>query len=139
MMVAIIDDEFRSIEMIEWLLSMYFEEAKPMMFSNPKEALVAINEKQPPLIFMDIQMPYMTGFELASQIEQYNPYIIFITAYNGAILNTLFENKVPHLLKPIDHEDFQQKIAQFKNASEITTRKEMLSILSNKFNEGHFS
>jgi two-component system LytT family response regulator len=101
----IIDDEKRSIEMLEFLLSFYCPKVKVInTFSDPAKGLNKIVESPPDLLFVDIQMPAMTGFELVKDLIDKATSVIFITAYNGYLIDIMKQKRIAHLLKPIDHE-----------------------------------
>jgi two-component system LytT family response regulator len=101
----IIDDEKRSIEMLEFLLSFYCPKVKVTnTFSDPVKALDRLSKSPPDLLFVDIQMPAMTGFELVKDLIDKPTDIIFITAYNGYLIDIMKQKRIAHLLKPIDHE-----------------------------------
>lgn len=70
---------------------------------NGKEALEAIAELTPDLVFLDIQMPGMTGFDVIERLQQDNmPLVIFVTAYDEYAVNAFEVNAVDYLLKPIE-------------------------------------
>lgn len=72
---------------------------------NGKEALEAIAELAPDLVFLDIQMPGMTGFEMVQRLQQDNmPLVIFVTAYDAYAINAFEVHAVDYLLKPIELE-----------------------------------
>lgn len=72
---------------------------------NGQEALAAIAELEPDLIFLDIQMPGMTGFDVVGQLQQDNmPLVIFVTAYDEFAVSAFDLHAVDYLLKPIEPE-----------------------------------
>lgn len=72
---------------------------------NGQEALAAIAELEPDLIFLDIQMPGMTGFDVIGQLQQDNmPLVIFVTAYDEFAVSAFDLHAVDYLLKPIEPE-----------------------------------
>jgi two-component system, LytTR family, response regulator len=72
---------------------------------NGREALQAVAELEPDLLFLDIQMPGMTGFEVIEQLQQDNmPQVIFVTAYDAYAVNAFNVHAVDYLLKPIEQE-----------------------------------
>ncbi|MES3007486.1 MAG: LytTR family DNA-binding domain-containing protein [Pseudomonadota bacterium] len=78
---------------------------------NGKEALAAVAEFMPDLMFLDIQMPGMTGFEVVEQLQQDNmPMIIFVTAYDAFAVDAFTANAVDYLLKPIEDDRLRQAI-----------------------------
>ncbi|MBY0426416.1 MAG: LytTR family transcriptional regulator DNA-binding domain-containing protein [Cytophagales bacterium] len=77
------------------------------------QGLKAIQEKQPDLVFLDVQMPKITGFELLELLEN-PPVIIFTTAYNEFAIKAFEMNAVDYLLKPFAKERFRQAIEKAK-------------------------
>jgi len=76
---------------------------------NGQEGLELIKKFQPDLIFLDIKMPLLTGFEMLTRLEK-SPYIIFTTAYDQYALQSFEENTVDYLLKPISTEKLDRAI-----------------------------
>ena len=70
------------------------------------EAVEKINKLKPDLIFLDVQMPGMNGFDVLEEID-HEPYIIFTTAYDQYAIKAFEKNAVDYLLKPLDEERFR--------------------------------
>src|SRR5204862_649731 len=70
------------------------------------EAVEKINKLKPDLIFLDVQMPGMTGFDVLEDID-HEPYVIFTTAYDQYAIKAFEKNAVDYLLKPLDQERFR--------------------------------
>jgi Response regulator of the LytR/AlgR family len=99
---------------------------------NGFDGVKAINEKKPDLVFLDIQMPKITGFEMIELLD-YKPQIIFTTAYDQYALKAFELNAVDYLLKPFSKdrllsavEKVQTRIA---NDEDATDKLEELSNL----------
>src|SRR6478609_3076905 len=71
-----------------------------------KEAVEAIDRLKPDLIFLDVQMPGMNGFDVLDEIT-HDPYVIFVTAYDQYAIKAFEKNVVDYLLKPLDQERFK--------------------------------
>ena len=71
---------------------------------NGLEALAAIERLRPEIVFLDVQMPGLTGFEVARRLldQQGTPHIIFVTAYDQYAIEAFEVNAVDYLLKPVD-------------------------------------
>lgn len=69
------------------------------------EAVEKINSMKPDLIFLDVQMPGMNGFDVLDEID-HEPYVIFTTAYDEYAIRAFEKNAVDYLLKPLDEERF---------------------------------
>jgi two-component system LytT family response regulator len=74
-------------------------------------AVKSINELKPDLIFLDVQMPKLTGFELLEIIE-HKPQVIFTTAYDSYAIRAFEENAVDYLLKPFSRERFADAVGK---------------------------
>ncbi|MBX7171646.1 MAG: LytTR family DNA-binding domain-containing protein [Pyrinomonadaceae bacterium] len=78
---------------------------------NGKEAVAFINEKKPDLVFLDIQMPEMTGFEALQEINpNKTPAIIFVTAYDQYAIQAFDVHAIDYLLKPFNRERFKRAV-----------------------------
>lgn len=78
---------------------------------NGREALEAIAELEPDLIFLDIQMPGMSGFEVVERLQQDNmPLVVFVTAFDEYAVKAFEVHAVDYLLKPIEQERLQQAL-----------------------------
>lgn len=106
MRVILIDDELPSIALMKRMISKneYLEVVGE--YINPREALLSIKELIPDVVFMDIEMPHMTGVELATEVMHFNNniQIVFVTAYEKYALKAFDVNAVNYILKPITEE-----------------------------------
>ncbi|MCF8284260.1 MAG: LytTR family transcriptional regulator DNA-binding domain-containing protein [Sphingobacteriales bacterium] len=110
----IIDDEplARSI-VVEYLMS--FPEIKILAeCSDGFEGMKAIQQLQPDIVFLDVQMPKINGFELLELIDN-PPAIIFTTAFDEYALKAFEANAIDYLLKPFNKERFDKSIQKFKS------------------------
>ncbi len=110
-MVLIVDDERAARSEIRRLLAGYpdFEIAGEAV--NADEALKIINDQMPDLIFLDIQMPEKSGFDLLESLDQVPP-VIFTTAYDQYAVKAFEVSAFDYLVKPIREERFEKAIAQ---------------------------
>ena len=109
--VLIIDDEPIARDYIQGFLEGNSSVSVIGEATNGLEALELIIEKKPDLIFLDIQMPEMDGFEVLKHIDQANlPHIIFVTAYDEYALKAFEVNAVDYLLKPFDRVRFEKAL-----------------------------
>ena len=97
----IIDDERLARNELKNLLEQHPDITIIDEASNVDEAIEKIDLSRPDLIFLDIQMPGKTGFDLLSEIEK-SPRVIFTTAYDEFALKAFEVNALDYLLKPID-------------------------------------
>jgi len=110
MRTLIVDDERLARNELKRLLEPYTKIEIVGEAANAEEALVLIDELQPELLFLDIQMPGKNGFELLSSIEGKSPEVIFTTAYDEYAIKAFEYNALDYLLKPIDTERLKETI-----------------------------
>ena len=113
----IIDDERLARNELKKLLSEYDEIDVIAEASNADDAIVLINEQQPDLIFLDIQMPAKTGFDLLSELNR-SPLVVFTTAHDEYALRAFEVNALDYLLKPIDPKRLSDAVQKIMNVEE---------------------
>jgi len=101
----IIDDEKLARELLHEFLESFPKIEIVAECERGKDAVEAIGALKPDLIFLDVQMPGMNGFEVLEKIE-HDPYVIFTTAYDQYAIKAFEKNAVDYLLKPLDEERF---------------------------------
>lgn len=102
----IIDDEKLARELLHEYLEGYPEIEVIGECAKGNEAVEKINKLKPDLIFLDVQMPGMNGFDVLEEID-HEPYVIFTTAYDQYAIKAFEKNAVDYLLKPLDEERFR--------------------------------
>jgi len=101
----IIDDEQLARDLLMEFLEPHTDIEVVAQCSKGKDAVEKINELKPKLIFLDVQMPGMDGFDVLEAID-HKPYVIFTTAYDQYAIQAFDKNAVDYLLKPLDEERF---------------------------------
>jgi two-component system, LytTR family, response regulator len=137
---VIIDDEPNNIEMLELLLQKHCKNVDVSGAAvSAKEGLVLINNVSPDLVFLDIQMPQQTGFDMLRQFGRYDFEIVFVTAYDQYGIQAVKFSAIDYLLKPVQVEDLksavekvQKKIDQKKDNLLLAN---LLEYLKNKENK----
>ena len=125
MKAIIIDDERLARAELKKLLQEFPEVEVVDEAANADEGISKIESQHPDLIFLDIQMPGKTGFDMLSQLER-TPQVIFTTAYDEFALKAFEVNALDYLLKPVEPKrlaDAIQKL-QFIESKEIRTETE---------------
>ena len=103
----IVDDEPLAREMIREMLQDDLEVEIAAECANGREAVTAIKSLKPDLVFLDIQMPELGGFEVLESLDsETTPYIIFVTAYDQYAVRAFEVHAFDYLLKPFDRERF---------------------------------
>jgi two-component system LytT family response regulator len=105
----IIDDETLARELIKKYCSPHQNIEILSECSNGFDAIKKINEAKPDLIFLDVQMPKINGFEMLELLED-TPVIIFTTAYDQYALKAFEVNAIDYLLKPYSQERFNEAV-----------------------------
>jgi len=99
----IIDDEMHCIEALSILLQEYCADVKVMgQCRSAKKGLEEIEKIKPDLVFLDIEMPAMNGFDMLEQLEEINFAIIFTTSYDQYAIKAIHFSALDYLLKPIE-------------------------------------
>lgn len=101
----IIDDEKLARDLLREYLEAFPQIEVIGECSKGSEAVEKINSLSPDLIFLDVQMPGMTGFDVLDGID-HDPFVIFTTAYDQYAIRAFEKNAVDYLLKPLDVERF---------------------------------
>jgi two-component system LytT family response regulator len=112
---VIIDDEQRGVSSLRILIEKYVPDVKVVASSTrAAEAIELIENYRPEIVFLDINMPEMNGFELLEQVNWKNFNLIFTTAHREYALRALKNNAMDYLLKPIDYEDIRIAVEKVK-------------------------
>ncbi len=107
----IVDDEPYSCESLVTLLERYCPAVKVADICYSGEAaLAAIHEQQPQIVFLDIEMPRMNGFEMLEKIPEIKFELIFTTSYDQYAIKAIRFSALDYLLKPIDREELQRAV-----------------------------
>lgn len=109
MKALLIDDERLARAELTELLSKFKDLEIVGEAKNGEEALVMISELTPDVLFLDVEMPGINGFELLKQIEV-TPYIIFISAHEKHAIEAFDVNAIDYLLKPVDPVRLEESI-----------------------------
>jgi len=111
----IIEDEPVSRETLTIMLKRYPDDIEIVdTCSNPTDGIESIARHAPELIFLDIQMPKMTGFDMLKKIPKIDFEVIFTTAFDHYAINALRISALDYLLKPVDAEDLTSAIEKCK-------------------------
>ncbi len=129
--VILIDDEQDAIDSLTWEINQFSKEIKIIdSFTNPEEAIAAINYLKPDCVFLDIEMPQMDGFQLLSQLKYKDFDLIITTAYDSYAIQAFRESATDYLLKPIDSDDLAKVTKKIlKNKAKNTLGTDLKSSL----------
>lgn len=135
----IIDDEKLARDIIKLYLTNNSEFEIVAEASNGYEGIKIINEQKPDLIFLDIQMPKINGFEMLELIEE-PPLIIFTTAFDQYAIKAFEINAIDYLLKPFSQERFNESLQRIKRifANNEKTKIDFIKNLNTKISTNEF-
>jgi two-component system, LytTR family, response regulator len=123
MRTIIIDDEKLARNLLKSFLSDIKEIEIIDEAENGFEGLKKINEHKPDLIFLDIQMPKLNGFELLELLEENDrPQVIFSTAYDEYAIKAFEQNAVDYLLKPFSEDRLLQAVNKVQNTPKTASK-----------------
>ena len=131
----IIDDEPYCCEILAAMIEADWPDVEIVnIASNGADALKAIKLHSPNLVFLDVEMPKMNGFEMLEQVPQINFHLIFTTSYDQYALKAIRFSAIDYLLKPIDREELKAAIEKVKDRIQIPVPQQ-LEILLQKFKQ----
>lgn len=117
----VIDDEPLALDLMQALLAAHDDVDVLGAYRSGGQALQAIGELQPDLIFLDIQMPGMSGFELIAHIAaEQMPIVVFATAFDSFAVEAFNVHAIDYLLKPIDPERLADSLNRVRAKRKIS-------------------
>lgn len=110
---VIVDDEKRCVEMMRLDLEKHCPKVEVIeSFTSSKEALLHIKKIKPDLLFLDVEMPFLNGFELLELLGEPFFEVIFTTAYDKFAVKAFQFSAIDYLLKPIDPADLKKAVGK---------------------------
>ncbi len=106
----VIDDERLARQELKNILQQFDNIQIVAESGKPEEALELIEKENPDLIFLDIQMPGMNGFEMLNEIDGKAPEVIFVTAYDEYALKAFEVNALDYVMKPVEESRLHEAI-----------------------------
>ncbi len=124
--VIVIDDEAKGRLALREKILAYCPQIKILAeATNGQEALMLIQHHKPQLIFLDIEMPRMNGFEMLNELPEKNFHIIFTTAYDQYAIKAIKYAAFDYLLKPIDIEELRTAVSKIDTRENSHTKKQV--------------
>jgi two-component system, LytTR family, response regulator len=110
-----VDDEQSSLDLLQWLTVQYCPDISSIKTARSvQEALPLIQSFKPDIVFLDIQMPHQSGFDLLTTIDHWNFEVIFTTAYNEFAIQAIRFSALDYLLKPVDETELKKAVERYK-------------------------
>lgn len=113
----IVEDEQLARQRLKRLLANYEEIEIIAEAENGMQGLELINKLHPDLIFLDIEMPVLNGFEMLAKLSLSQPKVVFTTAYDQYAIKAFDEGSIDYLLKPIELERLDKTVAKLKQTN----------------------
>lgn len=127
---VIIDDEEGSANVLASMLSAYCPTVENVGTARSvPEGVLLINKVKPDLVFLDVEMPEYTGFELLNFFREVDFEIIFVTAYSQYAVRAFEVSAVGYLLKPVEMDNLQQVIARVQTRRQQFASQQRLELL----------
>jgi two-component system LytT family response regulator len=102
---VILDDESRNIQLLKKMIAEYCPQVQVLgTESDGQKGLVLVKQLQPQMLFLDIEMPHINGFEMLKQLEPVNFEVIFVTAYSHYAVEAFEHHAIGYLTKPVNTE-----------------------------------
>lgn len=118
MKTYLLDDEPNCTDVLQVLLNKYCPEVQVAgIFNDPEMALDIIRRERPQLLFLDIEMPILNGFELLRKCEPLDFKVIFTTAYDQYAVKAFKFNALDYLLKPVDKDELILAVKKAQQAA----------------------
>lgn len=134
----IIDDEQHCLETLQWQLEKYTSTVKVLqIFNNPIQALEYVKTNPVNLVFLDIEMPEINGFEFLNRVSNIQFDVIFTTAYDEFAVKAFKASAIDYLLKPIDKQDLINAIKKVENKRALNISGMQLEILNESYGPNH--
>ena len=129
---VLIDDESNSLEMMEWLLKTYCPQVKiEAMCNSAAKGIEAINKYKPDVVFLDIEMPHMNGFDMLEKFDKLFFDVVFCTAYDQFAIKAFRYSALNYLLKPVDPEELKNTIHRIEEKKSIPSSEQIELLFQN--------
>ncbi len=111
----LVDDNISSTQLLKWVLEQHCKDVEVVATaSKADEAIAKIEMLRPDILFLDIQMPNQSGFDLLSSLKNWNFEVIFVTAFDSYAIDAIKFSALDYLLKPVDEAELIKAIDRFK-------------------------
>jgi len=135
---AILDDEIKGSKLLSQKLGFFEDELQVVgIFNQPAKALNAILELKPDVLFLDVEMPEINGFQFLERLGSFDFEVIFTTAYDSYTLEALRLSAVDYLLKPVDEEELKTALTRLRKR--VAEKSNYKSLKKEKINSNRLA
>ena len=133
----LIDDEKHCRETLSIQLEKYCPQVQLLaQCCSAEEGLQAITRHHPDVVFLDVEMPQMNGFEMLGQLQEISFELIFTTGYDSYAIKAIRFSALDYLLKPIDKDDLKKAVAKLSRKPDHILTQQLDILLSKLENKG---
>lgn len=133
---VIIDDELHSVETLKWKLEHYCPDINILAtFTDPVEGLDFLKKNILQLLFLDIEMPLLNGFDILEELGIVHFDVIFTTAYDDFGIKAVKFSALDYLLKPIQNQELKKAVEKHLHKIQPTTPQKQLEVLFQNIRE----
>lgn len=131
----IVDDEREALDRLECLLEKFDFVDVLDAKTNADAAIKTIVEKMPDLVFIDVEMPRKSGFDVIKEVREQdgNPKFIFVTGYDQYAIKAIKNEAYDYLLKPVDIDELKVLLERYIKAAKEKHKKEIPQMLAKKY------
>ncbi len=127
----IIDDEQNGINSLKLLIEKFINGVKVIAATtDPEAGVVMVDDYHPDVVFLDINMPVISGFELLQRVNYKGFYLVFTTAHEEFALQAIKIKAIDYLLKPIDKDDLKTAVNKIRNQIQEKAQPDYAEILN---------
>jgi two-component system, LytTR family, response regulator len=127
----IIDDEKHCCDNLQWQLQQYCPEVEVTAIClSAENGLNEIHRQQPQLVFLDVEMPGMNGFEMLEKLTEINFDIVFTTAFNQYAIRAIKFGALDYLIKPVDKDELRAAVDKVIKHSNGNSLKQLAALLT---------
>jgi len=132
MKALILDDELYCAEALFHLIKNHCPAIEStLFFTDPDEALTYINTQTIDILFLDVEMPLMSGFDFLQNTKNFHGALVFTTAYEGYAAKAFQVDAIGYLLKPIDRYELTKTVEKIAISTSRLSHRELLSLFNN--------
>lgn len=126
----LVDDEADNIEVMQMLLEANCPQVQiDAVCNNAEEGIAAINRYRPDVVFLDIEMPNMNGFDMLEQFDKLFFDVVFVTAYHQFAIRAFRYSALNYLLKPVDADDLVDTVRRIEATRTVPLKEQMELLL----------
>lgn len=130
MTAILIDDEPDCVRLLALQLAQHCPQVQVLgQTTSSEEGLKMLEKFQPDLLFLDIEMPRMNGFQLLEKLEEIPPGLIFVTAYDAFALKAFRFSALDYLLKPVDVDELMAAVRKAERRQRLPGNRDQLDLL----------